>query len=75
MIEIKDNRRKDCKSYVRDLVVGDFFEYDNSLFMKTFEGSPTHFRCYNFHTQTIECFCGSEEVEIIENITITIEKN
>ena len=75
MIQIKDNRRKDYKSYVRDLVVGDFFEYDDSLFMKIYEGSPTHFRCFNFYTQTVECFCGSEEVNVIENITLTIENN
>lgn len=75
MITIKDNRKTNYKPCVRDLVVGEFFEYDNSLYMKIYEGSPTHFRCFNFHTETVDGFNGTEEVEVIANITVTIEDN
>lgn len=76
MITIRDNRKtEDYTPQVRDLVVGEFFEYQGCLFMKIYEGSPTHFKCFNFHSETTETFDGTEEVELIENITITIEKN
>lgn len=75
MIAIRDNRKaKKYKPQVRDLNIGEFFEYEDSLFMKIYEGSPTHFECFNFHTETAENFNGTEEVELIENITVTIEK-
>ena len=76
MITIRDNRKsEDYKPQVRDLNIGEFFEYEEYLFMKTYEGSPTHFECFNFHRQITQSFCGAEEVELIENITLTIENN
>ena len=76
MITIRDNRKtEDYKPQVRDLNIGEFFEYEDCLFMKTYEGSPTHFECFNFYTRAAENFDGSEEVELIKNITLTIENN
>jgi uncharacterized protein YqfB (UPF0267 family) len=76
MITIRDNRNsKYYKPQVRDLITGEFFEYEDFLYMKIYEGSPTHFKCFNFYTKAAENFDGSEEVEIIKNITLTIENN
>ena len=76
MVRIFDNRNaKDYKPQVRDLIIGEFFEYEGSLFMKIYEGSPTHFKCFNFYTETAESFNGAEEVELIKNITLTIEND
>lgn len=76
MITIKDNRNfEDYKPQVRDLNIGEFFECQGCLYMKIYEGSPTHFECFNFHTETAENFNGTEIVKVIENITITIENN
>lgn len=76
MINVIDNRNsKDYKPQVRDLNIGEFFEYENELYVLVYEGSPTNFGCFNFHTGFTKYFNGAEEVEIIENITITIENN
>ena len=76
MITIRDNRKSEnYKPQVRDLNVGEFFEYEECLFMKTYEGSPTHFECFNFHYGRAQSFCGTEEVKVLENITLTIENN
>ena len=72
---IRDNRNAEYyKPQVKDLNIGEFFEYQGCLFMVIYEGSPTHFECFNFHSETAESFSGLEEVKVIENITITIEK-
>lgn len=76
MITIRDNRNgKDYTPQVRDLNTGEFFEYKNELYVLVYEGSPTNYRCFNFHTGFTKYFCGIEEVEIIKNITVTIENN
>lgn len=76
MITIRDNRKgKDYKPQIRDLNIGEFFEYENELYMLVYEGSSTNFGCFNFHTERTNYFNGTEEVELIENITITIENN
>lgn len=76
MITIRDNRNgKDYTPQVRDLNIGEFFECQGCLYMKIYEGSPTHFKCFNFHTETAESFDGTEKVEVVENITVTIEDN
>lgn len=76
MVTIRDNRNSEnYKPQVRDLNIGEFFEYEDCLFMKTYEGSPTHFECFNFRHKKMQNFCGIEEVDILENITITIENN
>ena len=76
MITIRDNRKSEnYRPQVSVLNVGEFFEYQGCLFMKTYEGSPTHFECFNFHSESMEHFDGTEEVKVLENITITIENN
>lgn len=76
MINVIDNRNfEDYKPQVKDLNIGEFFEYDNQLYVLVYEGSPTNFVCFNFHTGRAKYFCGTEEVEIVENITVTIENN
>jgi hypothetical protein len=76
MITIRDNRNgKDYKPQVRDLNIGEFFEYENELCVLVYEGSPTNFVCFNFHTGRAKYFYGIEEVEVVENITVTIENN
>lgn len=76
MITIKDNRNfEDYKPQVRDLNVGEFFEYKDELCVFVCYGSPSHFVCFNFHTGRVKYFGGSEEIKVIENITVTIENN
>ena len=76
MINVIDNRKsKDYKPQIMDLNIGEFFEYDNQLYVLVYEGSSTNFGCFNFHTGFTKYFCGIEEVEVIKNITVTIENN
>lgn len=76
MITIKDNRKEtDYKPQIGDLNIGEFFEYENELYVLVYEGSPTNFGCFNFHTGRAKYFYGIEEVEVVENITVTIENN
>ena len=76
MITIRDNRKTEIyKPQVSDLNVGDFFEYEDELCVLVCYGSPSHLVCFNFHTGRVKYFRGTEEVELIENITVTIENN
>ena len=77
MFTLVDNRSpKDYHPQVKDLVVGEFFEFDEQIFLKTYEGSPKNFVCYNFTKKEIAYFYGGEEVDcVLQNVTIIVENN
>jgi hypothetical protein len=77
MYNIIDNRtNEDYRPQIRDLSLGEFFEYDNHLFMKTYEGSPTSFECFDFAIKRTLAFSGDEEVErVVEKVKIILEDN
>lgn len=76
MFKIIDNRsHENYLPQVRDLSIGEFFEYDGNLFIKTYEGSPNHFEAFDFTEERTVSFCGIEEVEVLKNIKIVIENN
>ena len=77
MFTIIDNRtEEDYRPQIRDLALGEFFEYDTHLYMKTYEGSPTNFECFDFNIKRTIAFEGDEEVKkIINNVRIILEDN
>lgn len=78
-MKLFDNRKN--PSYhpqVRDIAVGEFFEWEEEIWLKVGSNKKLggHCFCYNLTSNTMEPFIGTEVVDcILNNVNIFIEDN